>query len=74
MARGDGFDGKLQWMGQTALLLMEALRGAKHKFVYSKSAHSGSTANRLSTLPARRLRRGSKLGSSTPSSRTQVAL
>ena len=30
-------------MGQTALLLMEALRGFEHKFVYSMSAHSGST-------------------------------
>ena len=44
MYRGDSFDGRLHRMGQTALLLMEALRGFEHKFVYSMSAHSGSTA------------------------------
>ena len=54
MARGDGFDGRLQRMWQTALLLMGALCGAEHKFVYSMSAHSGSTACRSWTLSARR--------------------
>ena len=43
MHRGDGFDGRLQRMGQTAVLLMEALRGFEHKFDYCMTAHSGST-------------------------------
>ena len=43
MARGDRTDGRLQRMGQTAVLLMEALRGFEHKYEYSISAHSGSS-------------------------------
>ena len=43
MARGDPADGRLRRMGATAALLMEALHGFEHKFVYSMSAHSGST-------------------------------
>jgi hypothetical protein len=44
MARGDAMDGRLRRMAATAALLMEALHGFEHKFVYSLTAHSGSTA------------------------------
>ena len=44
MARGDASDGRLQRMGQAAVLLMEALRGFEHKFEYEIRAHSGSNA------------------------------
>ena len=44
MARGDRSDGRLQRMGQTAVLLMEALRGFEHKYEYSLTAHSGASA------------------------------
>ena len=45
MARGDRADGRLQRMGQTAVLLMEALRGFEHKYEYSLSAHSGAAVS-----------------------------
>ena len=44
MSRGDALDGRLRRMGATAALLMEALAGFEHKFAYSMSAHSGSSA------------------------------
>eukprot|EP00966_Prymnesium_polylepis_P115807 2676999-Prymnesium_polylepis.1 len=44
MSRGDALDGRLRRMGATAALLMEALAGFEHKFTYSMSAHSGSSA------------------------------
>ena len=44
MSRGDSLDGRLRRMGSTAALLMEALSGFEHKFVYSLAAHSGSSA------------------------------
>ena len=45
MARGDRADGRLQRMGQTAVLLMEALRGFEHKYEYEIVAHSGASAH-----------------------------
>ena len=45
MARGDALDGRLHRMASTAALLIEALHGFEHKFVYNMSMHSGGTAD-----------------------------
>ena len=42
MARGNGWDGRLDRMVQCAVMLVEGLRGFEHKFEYEMVGHSGS--------------------------------
>ena len=45
MARGNSWDGRLDRMVQTAVMIMEALAGFEHKFHYSMYGQSGSSAS-----------------------------
>ena len=51
MARGDLLDGRLRRMAATAALLVEALAGFEHKFVYEISVHSGAPRQEPTSQP-----------------------